>query len=164
MIGFLLHGADHSFDQGDYIEAYNQYNRVLIFDMGNTQARDGSRAATIQIDIAQHMKLAMDYYDHGRYILSQREFNAVLQLDPDNETARRLLRGIDDRLRESGTQAEKDLRQDNEMWQVYLEGVEAYRAGEFKKAIELWNTVLKKYPKDKMTLENKRQAELRVKE
>jgi len=160
----LLYGAGETFNQGDYIESYNRYNRVLSLDVNNSQAREGSRAAKIQIDIAQHLKLAMDYYDQNRYVLSQREFNTVLQLNPGNETARRHLRNIDDNLRESGTQAEKDLRQDREMWQVYLDGVEAYRAGDFKKAIELWDEVLKKYPGDKMTLENKRQAELRVKE
>ncbi len=160
----LMEAAGQSFDQGDYIDAYNQYNRVLALAPNNTAARDGSRAAKIQIDIAQHLKLAMDYYDQNRYVLSQREFNTVLQLSPGNETARRYLRMIEDSLRDTGTQAEKDLRQDQEMWQIYLEGVEAYRAGDFKRAIELWDKVLSKYPTDKMTLENKRQAELRVKD
>ncbi len=160
----FLDEAEKSFDHGDYIEAYNKYNSVLTLDVNNPHARDGSRAAKIQMDIAQLMKMAMDYYDQDRYILSQREFNAVLLLDPGNETARRHLRNIDDKLRDSGTQTEKDLRHDQELWQIYLDGVEAYRAGDFKKAIELWDKVLRKYPNDKMTLENKKQAELRVKE
>jgi tetratricopeptide (TPR) repeat protein len=163
-IRYLTAGAEQDFDKGNYIESYNKYNGVLSLEPGNVQARNGSRASKIQVDIAQHLKLALDYFNQERYILSQREFNSVLQLDPNNETARKHLRSIDDRLRESGTQAERDLRQDQEMWQVYLDGVEAYRGGDFKKAIELWNKVLKKYPADKMTLENKRQAELRVKD
>jgi tetratricopeptide (TPR) repeat protein len=157
-----LKQAEQAYDQGNYIEAYNYYNQVLNLDVNNQQAREESKAAKKQIDIAQHLKLAMDYYEEERYILSQREFNSVLNLDADNETALRYIRLIEDRLRESGTQAEKDLRQDQEMWQVYLDGVEAYRAGDYEKAIELWNRVLKKYPSDKMTLENKRQAQLRL--
>lgn len=160
----LLAEADTGFDQGNYIEAYNRYNEVLALDAKSPQAREGSRAAKIQIDIAQHLRLALDYFDQSRYILAQREFNTVLQLNPGDETARRYLQDIEINLLKSGTQAEKDLRQDKEMWQVYLDGVEAYRAGDFKKAIELWDRVLQKYPNDKMTLENKRQAELRVKE
>jgi len=160
----LLRSAEATFDKGNYIDAYDEYNRALNLDPGNKQARDGSRAAKIQIDVAQHLKLAMDYYDQERYVLSQREFNSVLHLDPGNETARRMLRDINDRMNETGTPEERDLRQDEEMWQVYLDGVEAYRAGDYKKAIELWNRVLKKYPADQMTLENKRQAELRVKD
>lgn len=159
-----LSEARQAFRQGKYVEAYNRYTTVLAYDEDNPQAVEGAEAAQVQLTLAQHLKLAIDYFDQKRYILSQREFNAVLQLDPDNETAVEYLDRIEQRMSESPTQEEQDLRQDKEMWQVYLDGVEAYRAGDFERAIELWERVLDKYPNDKMTLENKRQAELRLRD
>ncbi len=157
-----LRSGDQAFNQDDYIEAYNKYREVLAYDNRNLRARDGSRAAKYQIDLAQHLKLAMDYFDQKRYVLSQREFNAVLQLDPRNETALEYLQRIDQVMKDTATPEDHDLRQDAEMWQTYLDGVEAYRAGDFQRAIELWEEVLKKYPNNRMTLENIRQARLRL--
>jgi tetratricopeptide (TPR) repeat protein len=159
-----LRQADQAFNQGNFIDAYSKYQEVLTYDKNNLRASDGARAARLQIDLAQHLKLGMDYFEQGRYILSQRELNTVLQLDPRNETALEYLKRIDSAMKETATPEEQDLRKDSVMWQAYLDGVEAYRAGDFKKAIQYWEEVLKKYPNNRMTLENIRQARLRLEE
>ncbi len=159
-----LREADQSFNQGNFIDAYTKYEDVLALDKNNLRASDGSRAAKLQIDLAQHLKLGMDYFEQKRYILSQRELNTVLQLDPRNEIALEYLQRIDAAMNETTTPEEQDLRKDSVMWQAYLDGVEAYRAGDFKKAIEYWEEVLKKYPNNRMALQNIRQARLRLEE
>lgn len=157
-----LREADQAFNQTNFIDAYSKYQEVLKYDENNLRAIDGARAAKLQIDIAQHLKMGMDYFEQERYVLSQRELNSVLQLDPRNETALEYIQRIDSALKESSAPGEQELRQDSLMWNTYLDGVEAYRAGDFKKAIELWQEVLKKYPNNRMTLENIRQARLRL--
>jgi len=159
-----LREADQAFNQGNYIDAYTKYADVLTYDKSNLRATDGVRAARLQIDVAQHLRLGMDYFEQERYILSQRELNTVLQLDPRNETALEYLQRIDSAMNESTMPEEQDLRKDSVIWQAYLDGVEAYRAGDFKKAIEYWEEVLKKYPNNRMTLQNIRQAKLRLEE
>jgi len=159
-----LREADQAFDQDDFIEAYRGYGEALEYDRGNRRAMDGSRAARLQMDLAQHLRLAMDYFEQERYILSQREFNSILQLDPRNETAIEYMQRIDQVMQDTSTPDEQNLQQDNVMWQTYLDGVEAYRDGDFERAIELWKRVLDRYPNNRMTLENIRQARLRLRE
>ena len=159
-----LREADQSFRKGDYADAYNKYQTVLEYDPADRQAVNGSRAAKIQVDLAQHLKLAIDYYDQKRYEMAQQEFDAVRQLDPKNETAAEYLGRIDQILQETASPEQVDLRKDDAMWQTYLVGVEAYRAGDYRNAIDLWKKVLEKYPTNKMTQENIRQAELRLQE
>ncbi len=159
-----LREADQAFNQGNFIDAFTEYKEVLTYDKNNLRAADGARAARLQIDLAQHLKLGMDYFEQKRYILSQRELNTVLQLDPRNEIALEYLQRIDSAMKETTTPEEQDLRKDSVTWQAYLDGVEAYRAGDFKKAIEYWEEVLKKYPNNRMALQNIRQAKLRLEE
>ena len=159
-----LREADQSFRKGDYADAYNKYQTVLEYDPADRQAANGSRAAKIQADLAQHLKLAIDYYDQERYEMARQEFDSVRQLDPKNETAPEYLRRIDQILQETASPEQVDLRNDDAMWQKYLDGVEEYRKGNYGTAIDLWNEVLKKYPNNKMTQENIRQAQLRLQE
>ncbi len=159
-----LREADQAFNKGDFVEAYKNYGDVLEFDRSNRTALEGARAAKLQIDLAQHLKQAIDYFEQERYILSQRKFNSVLQLDPNNEAAFEYLERIDEIMKDESLPVDQNLQQDTTMQRIYTEGLDAYQAGDYQRAIDLWEQVLKKYPNHQGALKNIRQARLRLRE
>lgn len=153
--------AKMSFENGDYISAYDKYNTVLMYDFQNELARTGSSLAEKRLNLAQHLNLGLEYYNQGKYISSQRTLRAVLNLDSENKTAREYLDKIADRIHQSPSL--EDLQKDTRIWDVYLEGLEAFRRGDYENAIRLWENVLEVYPNNHNTLENIEQARLRLK-
>lgn len=153
--------AKQAFDRGNYIAAYNHYNTVLVYNTSNALARKGSELSEKRLSLAQHLNLGLEYYNQGKYISAQRAFNRALSLEPDNETAREYLGKITSRIKESVSL--EDLQKNERVWQLYLEGLEAFRRGEYEKSIDLWEDVLEVYPNNKNTLENIDQARLRLK-
>lgn len=153
--------ADNAMARGDYIEAYDGYNTVLQYESDNTAAHEGSKRAEKSLNMVQHLNLGLDYFNQEKYMSAQREFTTVLQLDPSNRVASEYLGRIDERVKESTTL--EDLQKDDHIWQIYLNGLEAFRQGDYQQAIDLWEQVLEVYPHNKNTLENIAQARLRLK-
>ncbi len=153
--------AKSSFDNGDYITAYDRYNTVLMYDFQNELGRTGSRLAEKRLNLAQHLNLGLEYFNQGKYISSQRTLRMVLGLDPGNKTAQEYLDKITERIHQSPSL--EDLQKDSRIWNVYLEGLESFRRGDYENAIRLWENVLEVYPNNRNTLENIKQARLRLK-
>lgn len=153
--------AKSAFGAGDYISAYDRYNTVLMYDPNNALARTGSQMSEKRLDLAQHLNLGLEYFNQGKYISSQRAFNRALRVDPSNQTAKEYLQRIDSRIKESTSL--DDLQKNARVWQMYLDGLEAFRRGEYETAIELWEDVLEVYPNNRNTIENIEQARLRLK-
>jgi tetratricopeptide (TPR) repeat protein len=153
--------AENAMSRADYITAYDGYNTVLQYEPDNAAARDGSKRAEKSLNMVQHLSLGLDYFNQEKYMSAQREFKTVLQLDPSNRVASEYLGRIDERVKESTTL--EDLQKDDHIWQIYLNGLEAFRQGNYQMAIDLWEQVLEVYPHNKNTLENIAQARLRLK-
>jgi len=152
--------AENAFNQGDYVAAYDSYNTVLMYEPNNKRARGGSRSSEKLLNLAQHLNLALNYFNKGKYISSQREFSAVLELDPGNSTALEYSARIGKMIKKSTTL--EDLQRDSRIWQIYLNGLEAFRKGDYEKSIEYWEDVLEVYPNNRNTIENIEQAKLRL--
>ncbi|MBD3382586.1 MAG: tetratricopeptide repeat protein, partial [candidate division Zixibacteria bacterium] len=56
----------------------------------------------------------------------------------------------------------EEIRQDEEYWQYYLDGLKSFGEGDYEQAIEMWERVLEKYPGSEDTRENLRQARSRL--
>ncbi|MFH1700078.1 MAG: PorV/PorQ family protein [Candidatus Zixiibacteriota bacterium] len=153
--------ANSSFDNGDYVTAYDKYNTVLMYDFQNELGRTGSQLAEKKLNLAQHLNLGLEYYNQGKYISSQRTLRMVLGLNPGNKTAQEYLDKIAERIHQSPSL--EDLQKDTRIWNVYLEGLESFRRGEYENAIRLWENVLEVYPNNRNTIENIEQARLRLK-
>jgi len=152
--------AREAYRNGNFISAYDNYNTVLNLDPGNAEARTGSQRSEKNLDVAQHVSLALTYFNQGKYISSQREFKTVLSLDSGNTIAKDYLSQIDSRIKESTSL--EDLQKDSRIWQLYLDGLEAFRQGNYQQAIDNWEDVLEVYPNNKNTIENIEQAKLRL--
>lgn len=152
--------ADRAYGAGDYLTSYDAYNTVLLYEATNKSARNGSRNSEKQLNLAQHLNLALNYFNQGKYLSSQKEFSKVLELDPGNETAIEYSTRIGERIKKSSTLEE--LQKDEKIWQLYLNGLESFRQGEYEEAIEYWEQVLEVYPNNRNTIENIEQAKLRL--
>lgn len=153
--------AESASSREDYISAYDAYNTVLLYQPTNKAAQDGSEQAEKSINVVQHLSLGLKYFNEEKYISSQREFRMALQLDPDNQIAAEFMGRIDERVKESTSL--EDLQKDPIIWQSYLNGLEAFRQGDYQGAIKYWERVLEVYPNNRNTLENITQARLRLK-
>ncbi len=155
-----LQKADNAMFLKDFVTAYDSYNTVLRLDSDNRLADRGAKQAAKRLNLAQHLNLALDYFNQEKYISAQREFNRVLEFDPENQTAQEYLRRIDEQLRTSTTL--EDLQKDDRIWRQYLSGLEAFRLGQYETAIQYWEEVLEAYPNNQNTIENIEQARLRL--
>lgn len=153
--------AEKALATGDYIAAYENYSQVLIFDPANTKAAEGVRQAEKGLNLAQKVNLGLVYFNQGNYASSKREFDAVLKLDNGNKTAQEYLGRIEGKLKASTSL--EDLQKDGRIWRLYLDGLEAFRQGDYQKAIKSWQSVLEVYPSNQNALENIEQARLRLK-
>jgi len=153
--------ADEASERGDYVTAYDSYNTVLVYDANHLQARKGSRAAEKKLNLGQYLNLGLEYFNEGKYISAKGAFDKAREYDQGNGTVRTFLARIEERIKESTSL--EDLQKDSSMWQIYLEGLEAFRRGDYEEAIRLWENVLEVYPNNRNTLENIEQARLRLK-
>ncbi len=152
--------AETAMGLGNYVAAYDSYSLVLALDPSNKQAQDGARRAQKSLDLAQRLNLALDYFNQGRFTSAQREFNSVLAIDSTNKTAAEYISRINSQIRESTSL--EDLQRDSRVWQLYLNGLEAFRRGEYQKSIDYWEDVLEVYPNNANTIQNIEQARLRL--
>lgn len=153
--------AENALGNGNYIRAYDCFNSVLVLDPGSGRAREGSQAAEMRLNLAQHLNLALEYFNQDKYTSSKREFRIVLDMDSNNKTGIEYLRRINEKIKSSTSM--EDLQKDTRIWQLYLAGLEAFRLGNFEEAIGFWDDVLEVYPNNQNTIENINQARLRLK-
>jgi len=153
--------AENALAAGDYITAYESYSEVLVFDPGNKKATEGIQKAEKGLNLAQKVNLGLAYFNQGSYASAKREFDGVLRLDSGNKTAQEYLARIEGKLKASTSL--EDLQKDPRIWRLYLDGLEAFRQGDYQKAIDSWQSVLNVYPNNQNALENIEQARLRLK-
>jgi len=156
-----LNKGDKALASGDYIGAYENYTQVLVYDPDNKKAADGTLRAEQGLNLAQKVNLGLMYFNQGNYAASKREFDAVLRMDGGNKTAQEYLVRIEGKLKASTSL--EDLQKDPRIWRLYLDGLEAFRQGDYQKAIKAWQGVLEVYPSNQNALENIEQARLRLK-
>ncbi len=143
-----------------YLKAIEAYNRILELRPGDPEVLAAKQRATESFDLSHQLNVGIALYMLGEYQQARERFEAVLRSQPDQPRARDYLEKIEKALAQPPTLEE--IQQDPEIWPVYLEGLRHMRNNEYEKAIDAWSTVLEAYPNNPNTLENIRQARLRL--
>jgi tetratricopeptide (TPR) repeat protein len=159
-IGILLDEAARAEKEDRLSDAVVSYNSILQLSPDDITAGEMLARTVESIDIARFISLGVEAFYSDRLSEARRNFENVLDLEADNLVAQKYLSEIAELMRQP--EELDDLKKDEKVWKVYLEGLEHYQNGEYEKAIELWKKVLEHYPGNKMTLENIRQAQLRL--
>jgi tetratricopeptide (TPR) repeat protein len=149
-------------EAGDLAAAIDAYNRVLELDPSNTSILEAKRNALASLDLARQLKAAIQFYNEGRLAEARKRLVSILEVNPNESVAREYLDRIDAQSQPTSQSTLEELQRDKDIWPVYLEGLRHMRNKEYRKAIEAWEQVLKKYPNNANTLDNIEQARLRL--
>lgn len=157
----LLSKAREAELTGHPLEAIEAYNRVAELDTANVSVREARRKAVATLDLAQQRSLGVTYFQQGRMAEARQQFEAVLRAQPGDAVALDYLARMEQRPSPTATTLE-DLQNDRAVWPLYLDGLRYMRNKEYQKAIESWEQVLRVYPNSSNTIENIKQARLRM--
>ncbi len=155
-----LRNARMAEEAGDLARAIEAYVRVLELDPGNAAVLKAKREVAARLDLAKQINEGIALYNRGQWREAKARFWAVLMADSENPIALEYLQRMEPDVDQPTTLEE--LQADREAWQWYLEGLRHMRNQEYQQAIDVWQKVLQKYPNNPNTLENVRQARLRL--
>jgi tetratricopeptide (TPR) repeat protein len=152
--------GDVMFAARDYGEAIVAWNRALELKPDQDDIRRKVAEAKRLMTLNQKLRDAIEAYSYGDLELARRVFREVLNIDGDNRTA---LEYIDIMDRKDVPVVPLDeLKADQEYWEKYVEGLALFRNKRYQDAIDVWQSVLDKYPGSRETRANMEQARLRM--
>jgi len=145
---------------GRKFDAIRAYARVLELDPGNKEVQQAADRIGAGTSLAELLSAGIDQFRNGHYHDALESFKAVLAIDPKEPVALEYVKQIE---AESAREVTlEELQSDRATWQIYLEGLKHMRNKEYRKAIDAWERVLKKYPTNINTRNNIEQARLRL--
>jgi tetratricopeptide (TPR) repeat protein len=125
---------------------------------GGTQRQQQEiETITNQIHIQRDVQRGMTLFQIGEYNQALQIFEAVLAKDPQNDMAKEFYE------RSKIETVGKDVKMDAQTEKRYLEGVEAYLAGDYSQAVQIWEEILVEQPYNKKVLESVQRARERMK-
>jgi tetratricopeptide (TPR) repeat protein len=157
----LMDDALKSEKDGRYADALTFYNRILELSPNNTAVRQLISRTSNELNNAQLISKGMEQFTLGNFSGAKNSFEEALKTDPNNPVAKEYLDKILSLMKEVSEL--EDLQKDESVWKLYLAALEHFRNGDYEKAIQLWEEVLKYYPGNKNTINNIEQAKLRLK-
>jgi tetratricopeptide (TPR) repeat protein len=149
---------------GHVLTALEAYNRVLELSPGDAEARQGKLRLSSGLDLAAQLKGAIDLFNKGNLDEARKQFEAVLKIKPNDPVALDYINRLGSTAPPVQASTLEELQNDKEVWPLYLEGLRHMRNKEYDQAIQVWEKVLQKYPNNANTLENIKQARLRMKQ
>ena len=145
----------------NFVEAIEEYNRLMELLPGDLEAEEGLTLASQRLQIAEHTRKGVERFEAGDYKGAILEFNSILKIDPQNRMAKDYLQNAINKSAKPTSLSE--LRKDQKAWNLYLDGLSQYQEGNYREAIELWKRVLEYYPNNENTLRNIEEAKVRLK-
>jgi len=156
----LLDDADRAEKEGRLADAISAYDRILELSPDDATILKLIDRVGEKVEIARLVSRGVESFYLGNLKSAEQQFNDILKKAPDNIVAQEYLRKIASIKQQPREQ--EDLESDEAVWKIYLNALEYYRNGQYEKAIDLWEEVLKYYPGNEQTLNNIKQARLRL--
>ena len=156
----MIDNAARAEEEGHFSDAVIFYNRVLELSPRDTTTEKLKDRVVHAIDVARLINQGVKAYYAADLDSAEYYFGRVLRIEPGNNVAQEYL-GIIASLRQQPP-GQDQLQADEETWKTYLKALEYYQNEDFENAIRLWEEVLQKYPNNEQTLNNIKQARLRL--
>ena len=154
-IAIHLQKANNYLIQGRQNQSINEANLVLRLDSDNTEARNligrAKRESKQKIDNLYNTGVAN--YESGNYDTAKSNFEKVLRMKPNHRGAKNYL----DKLNKPKQASPEHIRE------LYAKGVGFYMQGEYQKAIDIWEEVLRLDPTYTKAKDNIVKAKARLK-
>ncbi|MCI0329987.1 MAG: PorV/PorQ family protein [candidate division Zixibacteria bacterium] len=150
-----------AFNRKEFENALAAWEKMGTLDPSDTTASARFKMAAGEIKVADLLKKGIADFEAGRLLAAQESFEQALKLRPAEPAAQAYLQKIR-AAAEARTRLE-DLQKDPEAWRLYNEGLAAYTAGEYQKALDVWESLLLRYPNNEALLRNVADAKKRLK-
>jgi tetratricopeptide (TPR) repeat protein len=149
--------------QGRWVEAAVSYDRALQLSPNDATARRSLNRLQGRIATLNLLRQGMAALSVADTLAAMAAFDSVLALVPEDTVATTIIASIEQSGWQLGEAASLDqIRGDQAVWSLYLEGIEEFRSGRYEEAISLWRRVLESYPGNIETKKNIEQAKLRL--
>lgn len=152
-----LRQAQAAMDRGDVERALPLIAKVMSLDPGNPTAKSLLKQVDRKTLLATNYTRGVEAYSREDYALAIQYLEGVYEIDPHYRDVNYLYRDAQSHYLpiESMSKESTDL---------YAKGVEAYMKGDFRKAVDLWEQVLEKNPKNFLVRRNIEEAKARMKD
>ncbi len=156
----LVLAGDRRMKSGAYAEALVSYHKALRLDGTRADIKRRIRLTGRKIYAQRCLLAGLEHFLHDDFELARVKLDSALFYDPEDKGALALRERIESRTEE--IIGKTNLKDDPETWEIHLQALRKYRAGEYRAAVELWEMILKKYPGNLEAAANIRQARLRL--
>lgn len=161
-IADLQRQANRRLDDGDYASAAVLYNQALQLNPNDPRSRSEMKNLSDRMNTLRLLRQGVAAQEAGDSAAARQSYEEILQINPDDSVAQELHRRMSVEPETVVPSTLADIQADTATWQVYLDGIEQFRQGNYQKAIDLWQKVLAVFPGSEETKKNIEQAKLRL--
>jgi tetratricopeptide (TPR) repeat protein len=155
---------------GQHLEAFYEWNGVLLLEPENAEALSGREASETSLertgqDLAEARRRidalalytrAVRAYERGDYVDAKSLVEDLLGKYPADNDALKLAERIEERLSPEKPRVDESIRQ------LYIEGMSHFNSGNYEKAIASWKKILEMDPDNEMVARNIEKAKARL--
>jgi tetratricopeptide (TPR) repeat protein len=146
--------------RGDYSGALLEGNKVLALEPTDTEAKNGIEIDKKQLNANGLVASAVTAMDQGKYLDATAFLEQAQTLRPNDATIKSLL--TESRAKSAPVTSVADIKANSDHWAIYLKGLEKYQAGDFKNALDNWESLRQFYPNNPDLDKNINQARQRL--
>lgn len=147
-------------DSGNHSSAIIEWNRLLSLEPGDTEALSGIENSRGLLRGNELVALAVRAMNEGRYSKAVEYMSEAQSLRPNDKSVQALL--LEARAKSAPPTVLTDIKANSDHWAIYLQGLENYQAGDYKKAITNWESLRQFYPNNTDLENNVSQARQRL--
>jgi tetratricopeptide (TPR) repeat protein len=149
-----------AFRQRDFDGALSAWEKLSGLDPSDGLAKARFQMVANEIETDDWLKKGIAAFDAQRLLAAEENFRRVLQRRPQDPVALGYLQKI--RAAAGQKTTLEDLQKDPEARRQYNEGLAAYTAREYQKALDIWQKLLERYPDNEALLRNIADAKKRL--
>lgn len=158
--GSLDSSGWRAFREKRFEAALAAWEKMAALDPADTLASGRFRVVAEEIKISDLLKKGIADFEAGRLFSAEQNFEEILKLRPGEPAASSYLQKI--RSTAARPTTLENLQKDPEAWRLYNEGLSAYTARDYQKALEIWQGLLLRYPNNEALLRNVADAKKRL--
>jgi tetratricopeptide (TPR) repeat protein len=137
-------GIETLIRNGDYDQALAELNKVVLLSPDDPAVKARQSDIAKKMESARLIDEAIKLFDQEKYQQAIVRVDSALALNPGSEGAAGLKNQLARYTAEETTL--EDIKKNPEHWQIYIQGMEKYQAGDYNEALRLWRSLLQFYP------------------
>ncbi len=159
-IGDRISRARRYRDEGDYIKAHSEWNRLLVLDRTNAEAISQIAELNKRINSDRLIADAVTAIEERRFEAAVEYLNRAGEIRPGDETIKALKNEA--MAKSAPPTTIEDIKSSPADWEKYLLGLENYQSADYSGALGVWENLRTSYPNNSELDKNIDQARQRL--